>query len=134
MGLPSNFDIDLWSDSDLLFIGDGTSEFIIDDSDAGAASDAQMGGTTQLEYFTTIRGSQGGDVIDGNANGDTISGNDGNGTLSGNGGDDSITGDSGNDNLAGRSGDDTLRAAARMTPYQMAPATICLMATPPPKA
>ncbi|WP_390914860.1 Hint domain-containing protein [Pseudosulfitobacter sp. SM2401] len=110
--LPSNFDVDFWPDGDRIVIGNGTSNFTIGDSDNGGSSDAQMGGTTQLEYFTTVISSQGNDMNDGGSNSDTLIGEGGQDTLSGNGGNDYIEGGDGNDRLSGGSGDDTLHGGS----------------------
>ncbi len=110
--LPSNFAVDFWPDGDRIVIDDGTISFTIGDSDDSGTTDGQMGGSTQLEYFTTIEGSQGDDISDGGANNDTITGNDGSDTLTGNDGEDSIDGGGGDDLLTGGNDDDTLDGGA----------------------
>jgi Ca2+-binding RTX toxin-like protein len=106
--LPANYNVDFWPDGNQIILSDGTDSFTIGDSDDTGVNDVQLGGTTQLEYFTTVNSSQGDDLSDGGANDDTLSGNDGNDTLSGNAGDDSIDGGGGEDNLKGGDGNDTL--------------------------
>ncbi|WP_299723521.1 Hint domain-containing protein [uncultured Tateyamaria sp.] len=108
--LPSNFSVDFWPDASRIVISDGTSSFVIGDSDYGGSADATMGGSTQLEYFTNVRGSQGDDYTDGGGNNDTIYGNSGNDTLTGHEGNDSIEGGDGNDEIYGGQGSDDINA------------------------
>lgn len=106
--LPSNFDVDVWPDDSRIIIDDGTTTFTIGDSDYSGTENTSFGGSTQLEYFTNVVGTQGGDLIDGDENADTIQGQAGNDVLVGNGGNDELYGDGGNDTLTGNAGNDTL--------------------------
>lgn len=111
-GLPSNFDVDFWPGGDQITIGDGTSSFTIGDSDDTSSTNAQLAGSTQLDFFTVITGSAGDDIMDGAGNDDTVMGGDGSDSLYGNGGNDNLQGDSGNDFLDGGSGNDSLYGGA----------------------
>lgn len=106
--LPSNFDVDLQSDFDRIIISDGVTSFTIGDSDVGFGTDATMGGTTQLEYFTTIIGSQGDTHAQSSDTADTLLGASGSDTFEAGRGADSIDGGAGNDSAQGGQGDDTL--------------------------
>ena len=106
--LPPSFVVDHYPTSGSIRIENGTTSFVIADSTRASTFNAQMGGTTELGFFTTIIGSRGDDLIDGYANDDTIEGRDGNDFIWGHDGDDQIEGDAGNDELYGDAGDDSL--------------------------
>jgi hypothetical protein len=71
--LPSTFEVDFWPGGDRIVLSDGTNSFVVGDSDFGGSSNATMGGTTQLQFFTTVVGSDGSDMIDGEAGDDNLS-------------------------------------------------------------
>ena len=72
--LPSNFSVDFYPAATRILVSDGTNFFIIGDSDYGGGTAATMAGTTQLEFFTTVIGSDGNDMVDGGVNDDTVIG------------------------------------------------------------
>ncbi len=106
--LPSNFSVDFYPAAGRILVSDGTNFFIIGDSDYGGGTDATMAGTTQLEFFTTVIGSDGNDMVDGGVNDDTVIGSDGNDTIVGDVGADTRDGGAGNDRLLAGSGGDSL--------------------------
>lgn len=97
-GLGAAFSVDVDQASGIITISDGVTPFTVGESGV-AGTDANFGGTTLLDFFTTISGAQGDDTVNG-----TI----GNDTLDGNSGDDSVVGDTGADTIFGNGGADTL--------------------------
>lgn len=110
------FNVEINEVSGIITISDGTTIFTV--GEAGVAgTDANFGGTTLLDYFTTISGTQGqdivggtsgNDVLDGNSGDDILWGNDGDDTLYGNGGADTLDGDAGNDLIYGGADNDEI--------------------------
>lgn len=100
----------------ILQLSDGTSTFSV--GEAGTAGvDANLGGTTSLEFFTTVLGTQGEESFTGSAGADSISGGDGNDSLDGGAGNDTLLGGDGNDTLLGGDGDDSLVGGAGNNVY-----------------
>lgn len=62
--LPSTFEVVFSPEDNQIILSDGSLVFIIGDSDDLAPNDVTMAGSTQLEYFTTVFGSDGNDVLD----------------------------------------------------------------------
>jgi len=89
--LPSNFEV-ITHPSGIITITDGTTGFTIGEAGVGG-QDANFGGGTLLDFFTTLIGSQGNDDLTGTGGHDTIVGNDGNDTIDGGVGNDTIYGD-----------------------------------------
>jgi len=108
----------------IITISDGVTTFTIGESGV-AGTDANLGGTTLLDYFNVNYGSSGADTFDADATPGaiTIYGNSGDDSLvassgtygdslQGNAGDDTVVGYGGNDTLYGQSGDDWLNGGA----------------------
>ncbi|MFK7752888.1 MAG: Hint domain-containing protein [Sedimentitalea sp.] len=110
--LPSTYSVDFWPDNDQIIIDDGATTYVIGDSDDPGAQNIKMGNPTQLEYFTTVIGTQGDDTVGSGSSDSTIQGGDGNDTLIGNDGKDNLEGGDGNDELYGGRGDDQLSGGA----------------------
>ena len=106
--LPSSYSIDFYPAGNAIQISDGSSTFSIGDADFGGGANATLGGSTQLDYFTTVIGGDGSDTIDGGANDDTINGQSGSDLIEGDDGNDIIHGGDGFDTLLGGNGNDTL--------------------------
>ncbi|MEP4197732.1 MAG: Hint domain-containing protein [Aliishimia sp.] len=106
--LPSNFSVDFWPNGNQINIDDGATDYTIGDSDDVGISDVTLGGATQLEYFTSVFGSQGDDFIDGGGNDDTLLGEDGDDNLRGESGNDQLQGGAGSDALFGGFGNDSI--------------------------
>ncbi|MGJ8605509.1 MAG: Hint domain-containing protein [Marivita sp.] len=133
-GLDPSFTVQVNQATGIITLSDGSTTFTVGEAGVSGA-DANLGGATLLDYFTSISGVQGADtvsgtagadVLDGNSGADSLSGDAGADTIYGNGGadtlvgnagtdliyggadNDSITGDNNNDQLFGESGDDTL--------------------------
>jgi len=115
-GLGTTFSLDVHQVNGIITISDGVTTFTV--GEAGVTgTDANFGGTTLLDFFTSISGVQGqdivdgtsgNDVLDGNSGDDTLLGADGDDTLYGNGGADILSGGGGNDLAYGGAGDDEL--------------------------
>lgn len=112
--LPSNFDIDVSPEDDQIVLTDGSSTFTIGDSDVLSSNDVTMGGSTQLEYFTTIFGSFGDDHLDFSAESTAvdIEGGYGHDSIQGGSGDDTITVGSRDDTIDGGAGNDSLTSVS----------------------
>lgn len=109
--LPSNFTVNFDAWNGTFILSDGSSSYSIGEpGDTG--TDANLGGTSQFSYFTTVSGTANNDTIAGGANADTLQGNAGDDHISGGDGDDSLSGGSGRDTLLGGAGDDTLSGGA----------------------
>ena len=115
--LPSNFSVTT-SLSGIITITDGTTTYTIGEP-GNDTTDANFGGSTQLDYFTTLIGSQGddsltgtgtgtGDLIDGSGGNDYIDASAADDTVYGGDGNDTITGGSGSDEIYGEGGDDEI--------------------------
>ncbi|MBO9465083.1 Hint domain-containing protein [Tropicibacter sp. R15_0] len=103
-GLPSSYSVTVDYTTAVITIFDGTTSFTIGEP-GDATTDANFGGSTQLDYFNDINGSAGQDTVDASSQ---TSGVD----ISGGGGADAIAGGSGNDTIIFGSGDDTVLAGA----------------------
>lgn len=121
--LPGAFTVNFDASLNQIVISDGTSTFTVGDSDAAPGADATLGGTTDLDFFTNVVGTDGSsgfavngatpvdDTIVSGAEDDTISGGEGNDSLDGGAGDDLILGGAGNDTILGQDGNDTIVAS-----------------------
>jgi len=92
----------------LIVLSDGATSFSVGEPGA-TGTDANLGGTTQLDFFTDVVGTQGEDIFVGTSSSDTVIGGNGNDTLEGNAGDDSVDGGEGDDLVLGGSGNDEVR-------------------------
>ncbi len=96
-GLPTGYSVDFDPATGRIILSDGGTNFTVGEAGYGGASDATLGGSTLLDFFTRLSGSQGDDNLRGSAAADTISGGGGNDTITGGGGSDSLDGGSGDD-------------------------------------
>ncbi|MDA9019555.1 Hint domain-containing protein [Flavimaricola sp.] len=110
-GLPDTYFVRFDADTNILTLSDGTTTFIVGDSD-DASRDAQLGGTTQWGFFTNFSGTDGNDVANGTAGDDIFDGGGGADTLSGDDGSDTLSGGLGNDSIYGGNGEDNLSGGA----------------------
>jgi len=101
-GLPESYEFSLNSDTGTISIWNGASWFTVGENGA-SGTDANLGGSTSVEYFSVVEGSSGDDYIDG---GDDVH------FVYAGGGDDTLQGGSSNDYLAGGSGSDEFDAGA----------------------
>ncbi|KMW56417.1 Alkaline phosphatase [Candidatus Rhodobacter oscarellae] len=129
--LPSNYSVLADYGSGRVTISDGTTTFIVGEPGDGGA-DANFGGSTDLDLFDCVIGSEGDDTIEGATSGsadffdggggndsinsgggaDTVLGGDGNDTINGYAGNDSIEGGAGDDSIQAEFGDDTVLGGA----------------------
>jgi Ca2+-binding RTX toxin-like protein len=91
--LPSNFTV-ITNLSGIITITDGTTVFTIGEAGVGGQS-ANFGGSTLLDYFTTLTSGAGTDTINGSSGNDPIAG--GNDTITGGSGAGTFDGDAGDD-------------------------------------
>ncbi|WP_292290333.1 Hint domain-containing protein [Marivita sp.] len=104
-GLGAGFTLDSNAFTGIITMSDGATTFTV--GEAGVTgTDANFGGTTQLDYFTTISGTQGDDTADGTSADDVLDGNAGDDLFWGGDGADTFYGNSGEDWLIGQAGDD----------------------------
>lgn len=110
-GLGAAFSLDVIQSTGTITISDGTTTFTV--GEAGVTGvDANFGGTTLLDFFTSISGVQGQDIMIGTASADVLDGNAGDDILIGEGGNDTIYGNGGADTLDGIGGDDQIYGGA----------------------
>ncbi|MCB1335375.1 MAG: hypothetical protein KDK26_17460, partial [Roseivivax sp.] len=112
--LGSGYRITVSPDTGTIVLTDGTATFTVGEAGHGGYSDALLGGTTLLSYFTSLTGGGGTDTLNGGGGGDTIDGGTGNDLLAGGAGADSLTGGTGDDHfvLEDGYGNDTLDGGA----------------------
>ncbi len=103
--LPPNYTVETNAASGIITISDGTSSFTVGEAGVGG-TDANLGGATLLDHFTSLQGSEGGDSVQGTGSADRLDGDAGSDTIDGLGGNDTIDGADGGDSLSGGAGDD----------------------------
>ncbi|MDX5402824.1 MAG: hypothetical protein LPK02_11570, partial [Rhodobacterales bacterium] len=105
--LGADFFVSVDQSTGIITIIHGSTEFTI--GEAGVTgTDANLGGTTLLDVFTSIIGAQGQDSVVGSSAHDMFMGNAGNDHFQGEGGDDTIFGNDGSDHLVGMGGADLI--------------------------
>jgi Ca2+-binding RTX toxin-like protein len=110
-GLGIGFSVIVDQGTGIITLSDGATTFTV--GEAGVSGvDVNLGGTTQLDYFTTISGAQGGDTVTGTSGDDVLDGNSGADSLAGNDGADTVYGNGGADTLDGGAGNDRIHAGA----------------------
>ena len=110
-GLGVGYRVDVNSFTGIITISDGVASFTV--GEAGVTgTNANFGGTTLLDYFTTIEGTQDADYVFGTDSNDVLDGNAGNDSLYGQLGDDTLYGNGGADVLDGNEGSDLVYGGA----------------------
>ena len=110
-GLGVGYRVDVNSFTGIITISDGVASFTV--GEAGVTgTNANFGGTTLLDYFTTIEGTQDADYVFGTDSNDVLDGNAGNDSLYGQLGDDTLYGNGGADVLDGNEGSDLIYGGA----------------------
>lgn len=110
-GLGIGFSVIVDQGNGIITLSDGATTFTV--GEAGVSGvDVNLGGTTQLDYFTTISGAQGDDTVTGTSGDDVLDGNSGADSLAGNDGADTVYGNGGADTLDGGAGNDRIHAGA----------------------
>ena len=94
--LGPSYSVNYQSSLGFFEISDGTTTFRVGEAGYAGGSDANLGGTTDLDFFNVLSLTQGADNAFGTGSADTIQGF---------GGDDTLMGGAGNDSILG--GDDT---------------------------
>ena len=110
-GLGPGFSTHVDQVSGIITISDGVTSFTVGETGV-TGTDATLGGTTLLDYFTTISGAQGNDRVSGSAADEVLDGNAGNDRMDGAGGNDTLYGNGGADQLDGGDGNDLVHGGA----------------------
>lgn len=110
-GLDATYSVTLDQSTGVVTIVNGATTFTIGEAGVTGVS-VNFGGTTLLDYFTTISGAQSGDRVTGTALNEVLDGNSGDDRMEGLGGNDTLYGNAGADQLDGGDGADVIYGGA----------------------
>lgn len=109
--LDATYSVTIDQTTGVIWIDNGATGFTIGEAGVTGVS-ANFGGSTLLDYFTTISGAQSGDRVTGSAENEVLDGNTGGDRMEGMGGDDTLYGNGGMDQMDGGDGADVLYGGA----------------------